>query len=194
MISGGPFWKVENGYVESSEAKLRAFDAACKKLARDDLIGAVRVGVHSGLEVTFADRFTELHPTHDVSQIFCAAISCAYSRLPTAAWETAATIALDAAYEGTLLATAKLRDEGIGDGTVWLTFIGGGVFGNTDEWIYRAMDRAIKRSRRLRLAIKIGHYKILREILSIALAFKAFPSVRDLPSRLRWPLTVALTP
>ena len=76
---------------------------------------------------------------------------------------TAATIALDAAYEGTLLATAKLRDEGIGDGTVWLTFIGGGVFGNTDEWIYRAMDRAIKRSRRLGLAIKIGHYKILRD-------------------------------
>ena len=162
LLTGGPYWQVNNGYVESSERQL--FDLAGKLSTqpRDDLVAAVRIGVQSQTEVTFANRFDTIDDPHLVNQAYCSAISCAYSSVATNLWEPIATIALDAAYEGTLLATAALRDRGLGTGKVWLTFIGGGVFGNRDAWIASSISRAISLSRDLGLDIRIGHYGSLR--------------------------------
>lgn len=54
----------------------------------------------------------------------------------------APTAVLDAAYEGTLWAAANLARQGRGLPRVYLTFIGGGVFGNDDRWICDAIGRA----------------------------------------------------
>ena len=113
-------------------------------------------------EVTFSSRFTVNTEPHLVNQAYCSAISCGYSAVETDLWKPIATIALDAAYEGTLLAAAALRDQGLGTGRVWLTFIGGGVFGNKDNWIMKAIQRAIQATEDLSLDIKICHYERLR--------------------------------
>ena len=162
MLSGGPYWQVTNGYVESSAQQLSNLAADVRKYDRDDLVGAVRIGLQGQTEVTFSNRFTINKEPHLVNQAYCSAISCGYSTVETEAWEPIATIALDAAYEGTLLAAATMRDQGIGTGRVWLTFIGGGVFGNKDNWILKSMQRAIQLSADLSLHILIAHYGDLR--------------------------------
>ncbi len=162
MLSSGPHWEVTNGYVESSAQQLSNLAAGIRKYDRDDLVGAVRIGLQSQTEVTFTDRFTVNREPHLVSQAYCSAISCGYSAVETESWEPITTIALDAAYEGTLLAAAIMRDQGIGTGRVWLTFIGGGVFGNKDDWIMKSMQRAIQLSADLSLHIVIAHYGELR--------------------------------
>jgi len=162
MLSGGPYWEVTNGYVESSEHQLASLLANTRKYDREVLVGAVRIGLQAQTEVTFSRRFTVNTEPHLVNQAYCSAISCGYSAVETDLWRPIATIALDAAYEGTLLAAAALRDQGLGTGRVWLTFIGGGVFGNKDNWIMKAIQRAIQATEDLSLDIKISHYERLR--------------------------------
>ena len=49
---------------------------------------------------------------------------------------------LDAAYEATL-AAAVLNAQATGNNTVYLTLLGGGVFGNSTSWILDAVRRAV---------------------------------------------------
>ena len=162
MLSGGPYWQVTNGYVESSEQQLTSLAVKVRNFDRDDLVGVVRIGLQSQTEVTFCNRFEVNTEPHLVNQAYCSAISCGYSQVETHLWEPIATIALDAAYEGTLLAAAALRDQGLGTGRVWLTFIGGGVFGNKSPWIKDAISRSIKRTSNLGLNIIVCHFRSLR--------------------------------
>ena len=81
-------------------------------------------------------------PTQLVSQTYCSAISCAYGSLPLDLWEPMATLVLDAAYEATLWA-AVVNAHRTGCNKVYLTSVGGGVFGNKQEWIANAIARAI---------------------------------------------------
>ncbi|MEZ6015420.1 MAG: hypothetical protein R3F49_09925 [Planctomycetota bacterium] len=149
---------VRNGYTFVDRAALGALGA----LDRDELIGGVRIGFHSAVGVTFADRWREpIQPTH-VSQAYCSAVSCAYQRdVPLMEWEPLATIALDAAYEATLLAAAVDRASGRGSGKVWLTQLGGGVFGNRREWIVGAIARALALCRDMPLDVRIAHFRSL---------------------------------
>ena len=77
--------------------------------------------------------------------------------------EPLARLALDGAYEATLLA-AVLEASGAtgacGRGVALLTFLGGGVFGNKDEWIDAAMARAVVRVRERGIALRVvvAHY------------------------------------
>ena len=158
-INGGPYWQVKNGYVDSDEDSLTLLATELKKHDRDDLTGAVRIGIQEQTQVTFANRFAPLQNPHFVSQAFCSAISCAYSKVETVIWEPFATIVLEAAYEGTLLAAAIEKSRGVGSGRVWLTFIGGGVFGNEDSWIKSAMKIALDRTSNLGLDITLCHYR-----------------------------------
>jgi len=151
------FWVVRNGYVFSSEEQLKQLSMTLDRVHPDAATGAIRVGVQTGVGVTFSSRFEEpTTPTH-VNQVFCSAISCGYSRsIPLDAWERLATTALDAAYEATLLAAA-LHSPGR-RAKVWLTFVGGGVFGNKNEWISNAIQRAIARCENYDLDVCIAHY------------------------------------
>ncbi len=158
-INGGPYWQVKNGYVDSDEDSLTLLATELTKHDRDDLTGAVRIGIQEQTQVTFANRFAPLQNPHFVSQTFCSAISCAYSNVETAIWEPLATIVLEAAYEGTLLAAAIEKAKGVGSGRVWLTLIGGGVFGNEDNWIMSAMKIALERTSHLGLDVRLCHYR-----------------------------------
>ena len=57
-------------------------------------------------------------------------------------WEAFARLVLEAAYEATLLAAVEQSVAGVSD-IVLLTRVGGGAFGNADEWIDDAIVRAL---------------------------------------------------
>ena len=66
-----------------------------------------------------------------------------YSRIPAPAWESFATLVLEAAYEATLWAAVVNADYS-GSRVVFLTSLGGGAFGNEPSWILHAMRRALE--------------------------------------------------
>lgn len=161
----GEYFTVRNGYVNSSMDRIKAFNSKLTSSeVIDELTQKVRVGWHRPCEVVFVDRtFTPVSPHTEpkvcVTQVFCSAISCAYAaRVALEDWEPLAQIALDAAYESTLLCAYLDKLRGIGNGKVFLTLIGGGVFGNKTEWIGKAIGRAMHRCRDLDLEVIVCHY------------------------------------
>lgn len=150
---------VRNGYAFSDAQRLEGTSTSLKAAGRDAFIGRMRVGVQTRAQVTFASRFVEPErPTH-VSQAFCSALSCGYDRSPRHLWAPLATAVLDAAYEATLLAARAGVKDGTCNGIVWLTFLGGGAFGNDPRWIAEAIARAIRVAGDETLDIRIAHYQ-----------------------------------
>lgn len=153
------FATVRNGYAFSDPSRLRASATALHDAGRDAFIDCMRIGVQRRVQVTFASRFVEPEaPTH-VDQAFCSALSCGYDRSPRELWAPLATAVLDAAYEATLLAARAGVREGTCSGIVWLTFLGGGAFGNDPAWIADAIARAIRVAGDETLDIRIAHYR-----------------------------------
>ena len=77
-----------------------------------------------------------------VSQAYCSAVPIGYSEHSTKRWEPLARLVLDATYEATLRAAA-VNAEATGNRSVFLTLVGGGVFGNPTTWIIEAIHRAV---------------------------------------------------
>jgi hypothetical protein len=150
---------VRNGYTFSDDRKLRELKAALATHDRESLLGAMKIGVHANVGVTFATRFVEPAQPQHVSQAYCSALSCGYTSGGLGLWAPLATLVLDAAYEATLLAAILDAARGSGSGRVWLTFLGGGAFGNDRRWISDAIARAITRLSDRALDVRIAHYR-----------------------------------
>ena len=139
---GGPdqtLWSMRNGYLFPSDqglneitSRLRSADDA----EREQLRGELRIGLQWNAQVTIGAA------DHRVSQAYCSALPVAYGSQPESQWTDFATLVLQAAYEATLCA-AILNAEATGVNTVYLTLLGGGVFGNRDQWIIEAIERAV---------------------------------------------------
>ena len=159
----GRFWQVKNGYTQATPEQLQALAEELPLHDREELLGALRIGLQRQVGVTFARRFEPPAGAEEplVSQAFCSAISCNYSNVPLELWEPLATLVLDACYEATLWAAVIDAAEGRGSGKVWLTFIGGGVFGNKDSWIAGAIRRALTRLGNIDLDLRIAHYRTI---------------------------------
>jgi len=160
------FLKVKNGYVASDNASLAEFNKLLKPHmetaeSREEVLSKLRIGVHSQVEVPFAKRFVLAKDADRtrVSQAFCSALSIAYTDGGHASWEMIAQCVLDATYEATLWAAAIEHAEGRGSGKVYLTFIGGGVFGNDQKWIESAIARACRTLKDLPLQVVVCHYR-----------------------------------
>ena len=140
----GRYWQMRNGYALPTLAGLTHIDAQLQGMSAaklDDLRGLLRVGIQWQTQVTLNDC------THLVSQIYCSALPVAYASLPpTAPWERFARLVLTAAYEATLC-TAVLNLQQTGSRSLYLTLLGGGVFGNSPRWILDSIDRALTRYR-----------------------------------------------
>lgn len=167
-----PLVKVRNGYTASDDSRLAQLNARIAQLAdgptaRDELLGALRVGLHSRVEVPWAPggRFVLAAPAERrrLSQVFCSSLACGYSDGSLEAWAPLARLVLDGAYEATLLAAVLEAADATGAGgrgVALLTFLGGGVFGNRDEWIDGAMARAVVRMRErgVALTVVVSHH------------------------------------
>lgn len=91
-------------------------------------------------------------------QIFCSACPVAYSGVGAPLWEQISRLVLEAAYEATLRAAAlAAARHGGADGSrrLFLTLLGGGVFGNRTEWIVEAIAAAAERCAGLDLDVRI---------------------------------------
>jgi hypothetical protein len=85
------------------------------------------------------------------------ALPVAYSRVPRAHWRALASLVLESAYEATLWAGVDSARRG-GSNVVLLTLLGGGAFGNDDEWIHAAIRRAIRNAVEWDLDVKLVSY------------------------------------
>jgi hypothetical protein len=164
------YWYIKNGYLFSDAYSLKELNERLKdKSLRELLYSNVGVGLGLNSQVTYnaRDPWTPLEHEVLVSQIFCSAIPVSYNdrSIPQDLWEPLAKLLLEAQYEATLLLTWLLKESKNSSGSVFLTFLGNGAFGNKPEWIAEAINNSIKKVRDLGLDITINicHYKIINE-------------------------------
>jgi hypothetical protein len=133
-------WTMRNGYALATRAGLTTISQrlqAASAQERDDLRALLRIGIQWHTEVTLNNA------AHTVSQAYCSALPVAYTAHPPELWEDFARLVLEAAYEATIC-TAILNAVETGNPTVFLTLLGGGVFGNRRVWIMDSILRALK--------------------------------------------------
>lgn len=148
---------MRNGYALPSREMLERAGAAilaCDPAQRDRLRGLLRIGLHRDVEVTVPGPARGQR----VSQAYCSALPVAYGGLPSRHWEPFARLVLEAAYEATLWAAVDNAAR-CGSPIVYLTLLGGGVFGNDPVWIHDAIRRALHTVRGHALDVRIVSYR-----------------------------------
>lgn len=149
-------WKMQNGYALGTQSGLEAINRHLETLAAeqtDILREKLRIGVHRDVEATEAAGLDR--PL--VSQSFCSALPVAYSGVLFAHWEPFALLVLEAAYEATMWAGVLNAQRGASN-IVFLTLLGGGVFGNHDSWIHAAIRRALELTTSFDLDVRLVSY------------------------------------
>ncbi len=152
--SEGRLWHMKNGYALATENGLVEISdrlSACSDHELDNFRILLRIGMHWDTQVTLD------HSLHKVSQAYCSALPVAYSHHSSSLWKEFATLILEASYEATICA-AILNAARTGNNTVFLTLLGGGVFGNETDWIIRAIRRAIDLYKEYGLDVAIVSY------------------------------------
>ena len=137
--SDNHLWEMKNGYAFASEFGLREIASKIRLMSEheiDDLRKLLRIGVQWDTEVTISNS------KHTVSQAYCSALPVAYSQLSAKLWVEFARIILEASYEATICA-GILNYLNTGNNKLYLTLIGGGVFGNEMNWIVDALHRSL---------------------------------------------------
>jgi hypothetical protein len=149
-------WEMKNGYALCTRAGLDSIAEHLGSLPAEELDilrGKLCVGIHQDVEVTEAEG--ERRPL--VSQAFCSALPVAYAPVPPAFWEAFASLVLEAAYEATMAAAILNAKRGVSN-IVLLTQLGGGAFGNHDDWIYAATRRSLEKVREFDLEVRLVSY------------------------------------
>lgn len=144
-------WLMKNGYALPTNAQLTAINATLSQLSNEaieKLIGYIKIGVQYNTEVTLKSS------GHCVTQAYCSAMPVAYTELPAPLWQPLASLILQAAYRATL-AAAVINAEKTGNNHVYLTLLGGGAFGNSVDWITKAISQAINKFDNSGLQVKI---------------------------------------
>jgi len=134
-------WRMQNGYALATRAGLTEISqrlTAASAAEIDQLRRLLRIGLQWQTEVTANNA------THTVTQAYCSALPVAYNDHPAALWEPFARLILESSYEATIC-TAILNARESGNRGVFLTLLGGGVFGNETAWIMESMARALRR-------------------------------------------------
>jgi len=177
-----PFFRVDSGYTLASDKGLRALNSRLDGLRDAEVLALrreLRVGVHEDVQVTSMEWGT--CPVEDeeqtVTQVFGSACSVSYSGNDPELWEPFARLVLSASYEATLYAAllSALRHRGRdGSKRVFLTCLGGGIFGNETRWISDAMHEALSKFRDCGLEVNIVTYggPYPRELLKLEKAFE----------------------
>lgn len=141
-VEAGSLWRMRNGYAlpdRGTLARIEAHLAGLDEVGRDRLRRLLRIGLHRDVGVTEPGAA----PDTRVTQVYCSALPVAYSGIPAAEWTGFACLILEAAYEATVL-SAVLNAASGGSRRLLLTRIGGGAFGNVEDWITAAILRALR--------------------------------------------------
>ena len=142
---------VRGGYTMADDAALRALTekvASLDEAGRDAVKALLRIGLQTDCQVTSQNwGRDQLRDTdHVVTQIFASACSVAYSGNGSGLWKAFASLVLEASYEAALIASALNaldHPDRPHASKLFLTAVGGGVFGNGLSWIARAIEKAL---------------------------------------------------
>ena len=148
-------WRLQNGYCFPSAEGLNEIEqrlSKCSEMQLDEIRKKLMVGVQSDTEITIGDS------PHKVTQVFCSALPVAYSNVSRSKWNHFPRLILDATYELTFY-TALQNFMNTGCPKLYLTLVGGGVFGNKLDWILSAIDRSLKLFTNSGLDVKIVSYR-----------------------------------
>jgi hypothetical protein len=155
---GDRLWKMSNGYAlvndEESLSDITKQIESKSKEEYEHLKSKLKIGIQWDTEVTISES------KHLVSQAFCSALPIAYhTHLPRIIdnWTEFACLVLEASYEATFH-SALINYENTGNNKVFLTLLGGGVFGNKHEWIFDAIRKSIQLFSNTPLDIRIVSY------------------------------------
>jgi len=185
-VPPGRYYEVVGGYTMAENRGLLELNKKIKSLSKDEyrnIIRSMRIGVHEDIQVTSTNWGRNLLKDDEqiVTQVFGSACSVSYSRNGTDLWEPFGRLVLQASYEATLWAAllTALRHSGDdkigqpGARRVFLTCLGGGVFGNPMEWITDAMEEAFTKFENVNLEICIVTYagSFERELVALERRF-----------------------
>ena len=154
----GRLWQMQNGYAMATSTGLAEISEKIRAMSRhqrDSMRQKLRIGIQWNTQVTQNDC------THLVTQVYGSALPVGYSIHPASSWEAFARLVLDASYEATFWA-AILNFAKTGSNKVYLTLLGGGVFGNNEDWILSAIRRALELFARVPLDVAIVSYNASR--------------------------------
>jgi hypothetical protein len=154
------YWKMSNGYALPTTAE--KIGILSEKLKSDPALAqsaksALKVGVHWDTEVHLRSS-SEAAPGHRVCQVFSAAVPISYSHAKPKQWEGLARAILDATYESTFAAGAIMAMKEKRRVKVFLTSIGGGVFGNPTSWIMKSIEASLVKFSDYQLDVHLINY------------------------------------
>ncbi len=147
-------WVMKNGYALVNQEGLLHINKQLATLnheQRENLKAKLKVGIQWNTEVTIATS------KQKVSQIYCSALPVAYSSSEFWYWESFARLILEATYEATLYA-GLINYEKNNSSKVFLTLVGGGAFGNEENWILESLKKTIDKFRNTPLDVKVVSY------------------------------------
>jgi len=147
-------WKMSNGYALCNLDGLLSINKTIANLSdeeKEHLKSKLMVGLQEQAEVTISDS------NHEVSQVFCSALPVSYSNIESIYWEYFARLILEATFEATFC-SAILNHHKTGNKTLFLTLVGGGAFGNREEWILDAIHLCLIKYKDYPLNVKIVSY------------------------------------
>lgn len=162
-------WRMQNGYAMASLSgliKISETLTAMSDIERDALRQLLRIGIQWDTQVILDGC------KHLVTQAYCSALPVAYSEHAETSWEAFARLVLEASYEATLC-VGVLNFSRTGNNKVHLTLVGGGVFGNHDDWIFSAIQRALKLFRHTPLDVAIVSYRVSKPRVSKLVGFNS---------------------
>lgn len=157
-IFGENLWEMKNGYLFITEENLKKVNSKINKFnnqKRDKVKGTIRYGFLMNADVTLYGS------ENKVSQFFCSALPVSYNKIrDKSLWQPFARLILEAAYEATL-AAAVINSNPLNDNSnkVFLTCLGLGAFGNSEQWVVDAMQMALQKFKNYDLEVFIVHYR-----------------------------------
>ena len=152
--SNDKYWTMQNGYCFPSVKGLGELEqrlAESSEFEVDEIRKKLMVGVQADTEVTLGDS------PHRVTQVFCSALPVAYSNIKSSNWDHFPRLILDSTYELTFY-VAFQNFLKTGCPKLYLTLVGGGVFGNKFEWILSAIGRSLRLFAHSGLDVRIVSY------------------------------------
>ncbi len=108
-------------------------------------------------EQTSETQVTLRDATHLVSQAYCSALPVAYSVHSEDLWSGFGQLVLEASYEAAICA-GILNLTKTGSRKVFLTLLGGGAFGNPEDWIFPAIHRSLTEFSDIDLDVAVVSY------------------------------------
>jgi len=172
----GVFWDMKGGYAMSNSKRLQKIpwnkfltddSNHCNKY--DELMQTLRIGIHEDIEVTHFGGFgikKIQNKDMKVTHCLCSAVPVSYNTAHSRAsdWEPLARIILKASYECVFHAAIlnmmrhHNNEECTGSRKIFLTKVGGGVFGNRSSWINDAIIHCCQKFKKFNLEVCLVCY------------------------------------